>query len=141
MLTKRSLRVLIVANLILIAVSVVVGIVGEAWLPEPLRAFEQTRAEADMTPNDWVLVCVGIPLLITVLVASIGLLAFWRPARPLYFVTIVVATLLTPLGGPYITLGWAQALDGVSFIVTGVVLAAIYFSPLRELYDRPHHAA
>ena len=141
MLTKRSLRILIVADLVLIAVGVAVGIVGEAWLPEPLRAFEQARAEADMTPRDWILLGVAIPLSIAVLVASIGLMCFWRPARPLYFASIVVAAVLMPLGGPYITSGWSEAFESVSLTVSGVVLALIYFSPLRDLYARPQTAA
>lgn len=141
MLTKRSLRVLIVTDLVLIAVGVVIGIIGEAWLPEPLRAFEQARAEADMTTRDWILVGVGIPLIIAVPVASIGLMCFWRPARPLYLASIVAAALLMPLGGPYITSGWAETLESVSLTVSGVVLAVIYFSPLRDLYARPQPAA
>lgn len=137
MLSKRSLRVLIVTDFLLLAVSVVVGIAGEAWLPEQLQAFEQARAQADMTTNDWVMMVLGLLLLIAVLVAFVGLLIFWRPARPLYFATLVVAALLTPFDGPYITSGLAQAFGDVSLIVSGIVLAVIYFSPLRALYDRP----
>lgn len=141
MLTKRSLRILIIVDLVLIAVGVAVGIVSEAWLPEPLRAFEQARAEADMMPREWILVGLGIPVIIAVLVASIGLMCFWRPARPLYLARIVVAAVLMPLSGPYITSGWAEAIESVSLTVSGVVLALIYFSPLRDLYARPQTAA
>lgn len=141
MLCKRSLRILIVVDLILIVISGIVSIVGEAWLPEQLQAFEQARAEADATTSDWVLMIVGVPLVIAVLMSFIGLLVFWHPARPLYFATLVAAALLTPFGGSYVTPGWAQAIDGVSSIVSGVLLAVIYFSPLRELYNRPQKAA
>jgi len=134
--SKRFLRVLIVANLILIAVGAVVGIVGKAWLPDPLRVFEQSRA-ADITATDWILFGVSIPMLIALVVASIGLLLFSRPARPLYLAIIIVDILLTPCWGPYVTTGWARALEAVSYIINGVVLALIYFSPLRDLFERP----
>lgn len=137
MLSKSSLRILIITDLLLVALSIVVGIMGQSSLPEPLRAYEQAQSEAEMMPREWIVVGVGIPLSIAMLVASIGLMAFWEPARPLYLATVVVAILLTPLAGPYISSGWAQAIDGASLTITGVVLAIVYFSPLSDLYVKP----
>ena len=129
MLSKRSLRIMVVTDLLLVALSVIVGIMSEASLPEPLRAYEEAQAEADTTPSQWIAIAVGIPLIIAMLIACVGLLVFWGPARPLYLATVIVAILLTPLAGPYVSTGWAQAIDQASFIITGVVLAVIYFSP------------
>lgn len=129
-----------ITDLLLVAVSVAVGVVGEAWLPEPLRAFEEARAEANLTPNDWVVLGAGIPLIIVALVSSVGLMFFWRPARPLYLASLIVAIMLTPLGGPYITSGLEEALDCVSMTVSGVILALIYFSPLRDFFKRQQNA-
>jgi hypothetical protein len=88
MLSTRSFRILVITDLLLVALSVVVGIMGEASLPEPLRAYEQAQSETDVAPSEWVVIGVGIPLIIAVLVASIGLMVFWRPARPLYLATV-----------------------------------------------------
>lgn len=140
MLSKRFLRVLIVVNLILFVVSPVAFVVNEDWLPEPLRAFEQAR-ETEITTADWIQGSVDGAAIIAALVACIGLLVFWRPARPLYFCAIILGTLVTSLGGPDATSGWVEAIEGVSDILAGVVLALIYFSPLKDLYDKTNPAA
>jgi hypothetical protein len=83
MLTKRSLRLLILADLVLIVAGAVVGMVGEAWLPEPLLAFEQARAEAEMETEDWVLLGSAIPLLQSIwciLHSLVPDLRIWSPA-------------------------------------------------------------
>jgi hypothetical protein len=77
--------------------------------------------------------------LLRVLVVSsvIGLFFFRRWARPLYLVTTILATLLLPVSGPYVASGWSQMIDELGLIVSGVILALIYWSPLKELFKRP----
>jgi hypothetical protein len=141
MINQHLLRILVVTDLLLVALSVVVGILSEASLPEPLRVYEEARSAAEMSPRDWVVMGIGIPLIITMPVANIGLLLFWKPARPLYLATAIVSFLLTPFAGPYVTSGWEQAMDHASCLVAGLVLGLIYCSPLREVYDRTENAA
>jgi len=140
-LSKRSLRVLIVGEFLLAVLSLIVGIASEGSLPEPLREFERSRAEGEMTTFDWVILGVVIPVLIAGLVAYVGLLLFWRPARGIYLATTVVAGLISPFLGPEVATGPAGALEDLSCIVTGVLLAVLYFSPVSELYDRRSSAA
>ncbi len=138
--SKRLLRILIIADFILVALSIVGALVGESSLPESLRAYEQARSEADLTVKEWVLVGVSAPLLIAWLVSSFGLFFFWRPARAMYLVTVVGSLAVTPFTDVYITAGWVEAIEGVSLIVTGIVLALIYASPLKDLFEKPKNA-
>lgn len=139
--SKRSLRILIIADFLLLVLSIVGAFVSEASLPEPLRAYEQARSEADFTVKEWVLVGVSVPLVIAWLVSSVGLFFFWRSARTMYLVTLIGSSAVTPFTDAYITAGWVQVIDGVSLIVTGIVLALIYASPLKESFEPPKNVA
>jgi hypothetical protein len=138
--SKGFLRTLIVAELVLGITSVVVSLFTESMLPEPLRAFVEAESEAEVTTHDMILLAAGIPLILLVLVSSIGLFVFWRPARILYVVTIVAGLLLTPFFGPYVDAGWGRVFEDAAVIVSGVILALIYLSPLKVLYERPKTA-
>ncbi|HWN93509.1 MAG TPA: hypothetical protein VNT99_00630 [Methylomirabilota bacterium] len=138
---KTLLRFLIIANLALAIMIIVVDLVSASSLPEPLRAYRQAELESGITGRDLVLLKLAIPLLIVMLLSNIGLLVFWRPARPLYLVTLVAGSAWTPFAGPYVASGWSQSLQDTSLIVMGVVLALIYWSPLKDLYEKPKNVA
>jgi hypothetical protein len=141
MLTKRALRFLIVAEILLAIIGGVLTVFTTSLLPEELQVYEQAVAEADYTAREWVLLGVGIALLVLVLISSIGLFVFWRPARLLYLMTLIVGVLLAPFYGPYVDAGWGTLFEEVAMIISGVILALIYYSPLRDLYERPRTAA
>jgi hypothetical protein len=138
---KSTFRILVVTDLVLILLVAVVGLVSESSLPEPLRAFEQSRAEADMTTSEWIIVGVGVPLIVAIFVASFGLMFFWRNARSLFSVTTILALLVVPFGGPYITTGFGSALESLSCGFTGFLLAIIYFSPIKEKFKKQQELA
>jgi hypothetical protein len=83
------------------------------------------------------MLAIGIPMLILFIVSNIGLFLFWRPARTLYVITIIVGLLETPFFGPYVDAGFGTMFEDAAIIVSGVVLALIYFSPLKDLYNKP----
>jgi hypothetical protein len=93
--------------------------------------------EADFTTRDLVDLAVSIPLLLLALVSMVGLFLFWRPARPLYLVTTAAGLFLTPFFGPYVDAGWETAFGEAATIISGMVLALVYFSPLKELFEKP----
>jgi hypothetical protein len=141
MLTKRALRFLLVAEILLAITGGIVTVFTESLLPDELQAYEQAVSEADVTTREWVLLGVGIVLLVFLLVSSIGLFVFWRPARLLYFCTVIGGLALTPFYGPYVDAGWGTLFQEMAMIVSGVILALIYCSPLRDLYERSQPAA
>jgi hypothetical protein len=163
--TKRTLRLLVIAELLLILTGVVTAIM-ESSLPETWRLYQELRTVGDFTSEsetavepaeeslvsevaeepgtegsftmrDWMTIGIGIPLVIALLASSIGLF-FFRPfARPLYLATTLGSILIVPLyGGPYVVSGWMQTLDDIGLILSGVILATIYWSPLKELFEK-----
>jgi hypothetical protein len=109
----------------------------ESSLPEPLRAFLDAESEAEITVREMVMLLAAIPVIILLLVSSIGLFFFWRPARMLYLIALVAGLLLTPFFGPYVDAGWGTTFEEAAVIVSGVILAPVYFSPLKDLYEKP----
>jgi hypothetical protein len=132
--SKSFLRILIAVEIGLDILSIVVFLLTKSFLPESLRAFleaEETTARAlDMMR-------VAFPVFILWLGARIGLFFFWRPSRILYLISTVLGLLLTPFFGPVVDAGWGTAFDYAAMIVSGVILALVYFSPLKSLYERP----
>ncbi|GMU20107.1 MAG: hypothetical protein AMXMBFR13_02070 [Phycisphaerae bacterium] len=135
--TKGLLRTLIVAEIGIGIISIVVSLFTESMLPEPLRAFLEAESEAEITAREMVMIAAAIPLIILLLVSSIGLFFFWRPARILYLLTVVLGLAMTPLLGPYVDSGWATTFEEIAVIISGVILALVYYSPLRDLYEKP----
>jgi hypothetical protein len=139
--SRGLLRTLIVAEFVLGIVSIVVSLLTESSLPEPLQTYLAEEAEADITTRDIVMLATGIPLLILLLVSSIGLFSFWRPARILYVITTVVGLLGMPFFGPYVDSGWGAMFEEAAIIISGMILAMIYFSPVKDLYEKTKIAA
>ena len=90
-----------------------------------------------MTARETIMVVATIPLFILLLVSSVGLFFFWRPARILYLIVTVAGLFLTPFFGPYVDAGWGTALDEAAILVSGVILTLFSFSPLKDLYEKP----
>ena len=135
--SKVFLRTLIAAEVALCIISVVVSLLTESALPDPLRAFLDAEAKAEMAARDMMLFAAATPLFILLVVSSVGLFFFWRPARILYLIDTVAGLVVAPFFGPYVDAGWGTALGEVATIVSGVILALIYFSPLKDLYEKP----
>ena len=135
--SKRLLRSLIVAEIVIGILYIVTSFLSEAGLPAELRAYEEAQSEASLTFADFVQLAVIIPLIIAALVSRIGLLFFWRWARPLYLITLIADVLLTPLFGVCVDSGWSRMLEAAAVVISGVVLSLVYWSPLRILYEKP----
>ena len=135
--SKAFLRTLIVAEIALGIISVVLSLLTESALPEPLRAFVKAESEAEMTPRIMIMIATTVPAIILWILSSVGLFFFWRPARILYLIVNVAGLLVAPFFGPYVDAGWGTAFDEAAILVSGVILALIYFSPLKDLYEKP----
>jgi hypothetical protein len=133
--SKTLLRALIVTEYVLIIVAIVVGLATESLLPDPLRTFVEEEANAELTNDDIAMLIIGLPLIILLIVSSIGLFMLWPPARILYLIGVASGLILMPVFGPYVESGWGTAFEDAASIISGVILALVYFSPLKRYFD------
>jgi len=136
--SKSFLRILIVVEIGLGILCIVVSLLTVSLLPESLRAFSEAESQGE---RGLVILRVAFPVMILWLGSIIGLFFFWRPSRILYLISIILGLLLPPFFGPYVDAGWGTAFEDAATIVSGVILALVYFSPLKSLYERPAVAA
>ena len=136
--TKRLLRALIIAEILVGIISIVVSLATEFLLPEPLKTFVDREGEGRLTTREIVMLVAAIPLINLLLLSSIGLFFFWRPARILYLIAMGYGLVLTPFFGPYVDAGWGTILEEIAVIISGVILALVYWSPLKQLYEKAH---
>ncbi len=134
--SKSFLRILIVAQFGLFVLAIVVALLTVSLLPEPLRAYAEAEARGEMTTRNWDTLRLIFPVLMLWLGSSIGLFFFWRPSRIFYLIYIVLGLLVTPFLGPNVDTGWSRTFEEAASIVSGVILALVYFSPLKNLYER-----
>jgi len=71
---------------------------------------------------------VGVPLFLASIVASLGLFFYKRWALKLYVVSSLVLTLLTIGLGPRINHGFFTALNDISYLTVGFIIAIICFT-------------
>jgi hypothetical protein len=136
MIRKSTLRWLVVLEIIL-------GFGG--ILIEKLGEFDGTFWSKDISlPANsvfggmmtWPQFITSIVLIFIGLIAYVGILRFWRPARGLYILFHILQLVTTPLFGPYCGTGWGYIFKGASFIITGIIFTIIYFTPVKEHFKK-----
>jgi hypothetical protein len=135
MLSKSSFRLLLVAEIFLQIAGVVVSAFTAWLLPTELRTFMRTAPTSNFSTSDWVVLVQGVIFIVVFLASRIGLFVFWRRARQLYLVSVILLLGLTPFFGPYIDAGWGHALDSAALVSSGLILALIYFSPFSQNFE------
>lgn len=103
-------------------------------IPEALllaQASEEGRSSSAMQTYVVLVALVG---LVGYLTAIIGLYTFrsWAPRVAVFITSFLI--FLSPAIGASVSSGWASALSELSATLWGVVLASVYFSPLRERF-------
>ena len=73
--------------------------------------------------------------------STIGLLFFRRWARPLYVVSLIAGLVLIALDPGAATTGVPEALASLNLVVSGIVIALMYFSPARREFEDAAPAA
>ena len=83
----------------------------------------------------WELI-VSICIVIAALAARIGLFVFWRPARMLFLVTTVAEVIAIAFMPAPADTAVSSMLHQAATYIAGAILAFIYFSPVRETFER-----
>lgn len=134
-LTLRTLRILIVAQVASRILAGCLGIMTEDSLPPELRSHGWIRTET--AAESWPLqLWLGPPLLVIYVLASIGLYAGWRPSRFMYLVYVLFLILVVPMIAPMVETGLTYAAGLCATALSGVILGVVYWSPLREQFEK-----
>ena len=134
---QRLLWILVAANVLLAFASVgAEGFFG--WtLPPALAAYDHTRFVETQwaSPSAMFRFAVLAVLTLCAFAAWIGLLNSWRPARRLYLVCMAMSVFLALISGPMVVTSIGAAFRLVDGLVSGAVLALVYFSDLARRFE------
>src|SRR5688572_26279771 len=137
--SKGMFRGFVVASFLLGVGWIVADFATVSQLPEELRAFHE--AEPELTPAMWIAIFLAVSLCILYLIAFVGLLVFWRPARPIYLIASVGGFFIPFLLGPTVATAITNGFAYLNCASSGFVLALLYYSPIKQDFDSPESAA
>lgn len=126
--TKLVLRVAIVCEWVFGAISLVLSFTLEDTLPIQLREYLEWEANQDLTVLDLGLGVTFVALFIAYLGSSLSLFLLRRWARWMYLACVIGIYILIPLAGPTVEHGLADTFDGVSEVLSGVIIALTFFT-------------
>lgn len=142
--TKLALRIAIVCQWVLVAVSVPLSFALEHTLPIQVREYLEWEANRDLTTLDLVLMTTLLVLVIGYLVSSVSLFLLRKWARWMYLACVIVGYILVPLGGATVEHGLAYTLGDVSEMLSGVIIALVFFTDVlsadKQTADRVNSA-
>ena len=134
--SKNHFRALIVVSLVIGLLS---GVYDYIW-PDPIadQVFDYiVEIEPEIEGTSIILVGVLAFVALTMaLISLIGLLLFKSWARHVYAAGFVAAFSLYPFLGITIYSGFGQVLYDISMVLSGVLLALMYYSPVARYYEQ-----
>ena len=106
-------------------------------LPEALRKFQEEDWKHDLSDEKAdLLAMVSIGALSLMAFSIVGLFALWRRARTLFTAYLLFVAISVVLSGPTVQSELTSVLSFMDTIISGLILGMIYFSPLREYFDK-----
>lgn len=137
--TKTGFRLLILFEVFLRIAIQVLDYLTDSTMPEGLRNFRYDNWYED-APAIVLAISIGflgLAMLVQV-VAYVGLFLFWHPARALYLAFVIVEILtFTFFSTFYVEHAVSSSLSDAAKVVSGLILALIFWSPMKLLFDRP----
>ena len=135
--TKGKFRWVITASIVASILGIIADFIMEASLPEPLRDYLNAQSEADLTTRDAIVAVVSLLFLVAWVVAIIGLYCFWQFARPLMVIVLIGSIIISVVIGPTVQSGLTTAFAVVDTLLSGMILALIYTTPVRTWFEKP----
>ncbi|MBW4490758.1 MAG: hypothetical protein KME12_23540 [Trichocoleus desertorum ATA4-8-CV12] len=133
--TRKNFRRLLVLSWLLVIPVVIVSFATETSLPPELQNYLERVESAPLANGEIVLATVNTTFIVFALVLAAGLFRFRRWAKTLLPMYYVLGLLLLPFNGPYVESGWATVLIHSGVTLDGVILALVFFSPLKESFE------
>jgi hypothetical protein len=131
---QKTLRRLILGEIILSVVIVTMGFLEERFLPAELRSYLDIVAAQDLSIKDGLVIALGVPHMILLIVSWLALWQGWRSGRLLYTLTWISSAPLLGLCAPLISGPVVASLEPLVSLVSGLILGLLYFSELRFTY-------
>ena len=133
---ETVLRHLVVWQWILACLSIVIFQLEVERLPFLLQEYAAAEAVRPATMADAVVGWLTLLWAVGSLVASVGVFALRRWARPLFLVMALLGCVLQALLEPSVTTGWSVAAETGAQVLVGVTIGVVYFSPVRGHFAR-----
>lgn len=129
-------RILVVASVLL---SVLSGLFDFLWADDVTLQIKEFASEVEPLWSDYKSSLVfGVATLSTIIlvISFIGLLIFWSPARYLYLANFLLTIPFIPFLGTAVMSGPEKTLQDIANISSGLIVALIFFSPIKERFVR-----
>lgn len=136
---KRNFQTLVVLHQFLNFGSLVVQSITDSWMPPDMRTFLGSDNSvlddpADVTSLSQMLPALWWAVRFISLLASVGVLLFHRWGRNMFVLVTLLSLAMTPFGGLYIDVGWTVLVGSLAGLIEGMIIALMFFSPLRRLF-------
>ncbi len=139
--TDAWLRTLVILMWIVTILGVLFSITSTAFLPSELKGWLADQENASITLSEWLLLILGVPLIIIMLVASVGLFLLRRWGAWLYAITTFLSIGIMTLGGPSVEHPIAAAFFETATVLSGIVIGISFFSDIFRNAELANGAA
>jgi hypothetical protein len=134
--SKSNFRLLILGSWALIVIEVAAHFIALRWLPVELRAWLEGYLSDPRNRASAPKLLLDVLYLVSYFIISIGLFRFRPWAKSLLLPSIILGLVLGATRRISVDVGWVVSLKYLSGMVSGVLLAIVYWSPLSGMFRK-----
>ena len=131
--SRHAFKLLVVGNQILLLAYTLLDEMTKNAFSEDESVF--VTESSNWPPLSDVPYWLGWILLVTGLIAAVGLCLEKRWGRTLFAAMIVGVVISTPMTEFYVSWGWASLFAYLSSVTDGMIIALAYFSPVKRIFE------
>jgi hypothetical protein len=129
---QQALRAAILCEWGLIIIAVILSFTLESSLPPQLREWLAHESGQGLSKSYLINAGVGVIIIGSAIISSIGLFFFRNWAKWVYLVSTVSGYVLLPFTGPTVEHAVTDTADELSIIVCGMILALAFFTDVVQ---------
>lgn len=139
--SRHQFKLLVVLNQLLVLAAMIVYEVTDRSLPPELREYLPIDESVfntqigSVTSRSDLPYWVGILVIVSGLLSSLGLCLEKKWGRTLYVLTFATALVITPFTEFYLSSGWAAFVSYAAGATEGMIIALAFFSPARRMFE------
>lgn len=133
---ETVLRHLVVWQWVFACASIAIFQLERSQLPFLLQEYAAAEAARPITGLDQVVGWLTLVWGVGSVIASVGVFALRRWARPVFLAMALLGCVLQALLEPSVTTGWSVAAETAAQVLVGATLGVLYFSPVRGHFAR-----